>query len=348
MLTYVAGRPVSFNFWRSGEVQPVYPAKIISDRDFVAYGASKLLEFFLEQNPQFPFKYCIDLKSEKDHIAGLPVHRTLDAARDRFVVVFAVSSEGLQQIFATLVRNGMRYKRDFILYSDLMFDGFAAKLKKEFQIDSDQESLERISGLVLNTLKPHHTTILGTLMISDLLSSVQAKGIPGDVLEVGAYEGGNALSLITAGAVPPDRMYFIMDSFEGFPDLSSNDPTSKQKGDYKTAALYEEIFDKFAIHSRVSVVKGFVPDSFARLPARSTFCLSFYDCDLYQPAKDTFAYAWERTSAGGYMVVHDYFAGKGGYTGVKTATTEFFGNRADGKLVEFYENTCAVIQKISN
>lgn len=70
----------------------------------------------------------------------------------------------------------------------------------------------------------------------------------------------------------------------------------------------------------------------------------FYDCDLYQPALDTFEYFWDKIIPGGFMLVHDYIAEEGGFTGVKKATDEFF--KPKGVVIHpIWETTMALITK---
>ena len=68
----------------------------------------------------------------------------------------------------------------------------------------------------------------------------------------------------------------------------------------------------FSVLEQVKVIKGFIPGTFSQLPANKAYSLVFYDCDLYQPALDTFEYFWGRVSHGGIVLVHDYFSSLAG------------------------------------
>ena len=195
---------------------------------------------------------------------------------------------------------------------------------------------------MLNSIKPHHTTVLGTVLLDAVVNQIHQASVPGAIMEVGAYEGGNALALLILNPITAGRRYYVMDSFEGFPEISDCDPSRVRAGDYATKTPYEQILNGFAGFDNTLVIKGFVPESFANLPENSVFSLVFYDCDLYQPALDTFKFAWDKLSPGGYMVVHDYCAEAGGFEGVKAAVDEYFGKAI---VVPFPENTMAVIQK---
>ena len=140
------------------------------------------------------------------------------------------------------------------------------------------------------------------------------------------------------------RPFYIFDSFEGFPELSQNDPETKKAGDYKIETSYENILDNFSMFPFAHVIKGFVPGTFSSLPKHERYGLVFYDCDLYDPALATFEYFWDRLMPGGYMLIHDYVAEKGGFLGVRKATDEFFKPR-NIAVQEFWENTMGLAIK---
>ena len=70
----------------------------------------------------------------------------------------------------------------------------------------------------------------------------------------------------------------------------------------------------------------------------------FYDCDLYQPALDTYAFFWERIEKGGMLIIHDNIATSNGWTGVRKATKEFFGPK-NIIFHDFWETTMSVVFK---
>lgn len=315
---------------------------------YLAWGASKLLELYLEDNPGHEFAVCVDSYSTRADICGVPVVRpeSIDFAKldGKVIVVFAASSTAVQAIFSILTRKGLRYRKDFELYSSFLFHDFAERARTAFGLAIGDDACRRYEAFVLNSIKPHHTTILGTVLIDAMMEQIDRTAIPGAIAEVGAFEGGNALALLTLNRCLSDRRYYVMDSFEGFPEISTQDPSAFGLGDYATKTPFEQIVNGFCEFDNVIVVKGFVPDSFSLLPDDIRFSLVFYDCDLYQPALDTFRFAWDRLNPGGYMVVHDYCAEAGGFEGVKVAVHEYF-DTLPVTMVDFPQNTMAVIRK---
>jgi hypothetical protein len=70
----------------------------------------------------------------------------------------------------------------------------------------------------------------------------------------------------------------------------------------------------------------------------------FYDCDLYQPALDTYAYFWERLEPGGMIIIHDNVATPRGWNGVRKATNQFF-DPLSVPIHDLWETTMSVVQK---
>lgn len=317
---------------------------------YVAWSASKLLEIYLAKKEDHGFIACVDSNSTKFAIEGVPVIRpddvNFDQLQDVVIVIFAVTSAGMQAISRLLTSKGLRYGMDFILCSTLYFPDFAQKLYLNFGLCVDKETCMRYEAFVLNSIKSHHTTVLGTVLLDSIISSTSLASVPGMILEVGAYEGGNALALLMLNKAVSSRQYCMIDSFEGFPEISENDPTDYGAGYYATKTPFEQIVNDFSGFDNTMVIKGFVPSAFSNLPEDAVFSLVFYDCDLYQPAIDTFKFSWDRLSPGGYMIVHDYCAEVGGFKGVKAAVNEYFVG-LQVTVVDFFENTMAVIQKPS-
>ncbi|MGZ4991977.1 MAG: TylF/MycF/NovP-related O-methyltransferase [Methylobacter sp.] len=315
---------------------------------YIAWGAGKLLELYVAEKKDHGVISCIDSNSTRSNILGVPVVRpddinfgNLDGA---VIVIFAISSAAVQSIFQILTLKGLKYGKDFILYSALFFFDFAEKLYFDFGLQVDKDTCRQYEAFVLNSIKPHHTTVLGTVLLDAVINRIHQESVPGMFMEVGAFEGGNALALLMLNKHAASRRYYVMDSFEGFPEVSDLDPSRCGAGDYATKTPYEQILNGFAEFDNIEVIRGFVPTSFANLPEDSVFSLVFYDCDLYLPALDTFKFAWNKLSPGGYMVVHDYCSETGGYEGVKAAVDEYF-EGLPVTVVDFFENTMAVIQK---
>ncbi|MFH1890122.1 MAG: TylF/MycF/NovP-related O-methyltransferase [Candidatus Kuenenbacteria bacterium] len=313
----------------------------------IAWGTSKLLKMYLENNKSNQFSYCIDDFSRQKSIYGLPIVKSNILKKEKRgsfqIVIFAVSNRSLQEISQKLNQMGISYSQDFIYYSDFFYKQFLAKAKKNLNIKFNPQTYKYALSYTLNSSTLIHTTILGTWLFLDLLKATST--IKGSIAEVGIFQGGNALCALHFTANNKHhKKFYLLDSFEGFAKPSFFDPQKCKKGDYKIETTYQQIVDTFAPFNNTKLIKGFVPMAFKQIPSNKKFSLVFYDCDLYQPALDSFEYFWPKITKGGYLLIHDYHAEKGGFEGVRQATDEFFKNKKVS-INSFYENTMAVIKK---
>ncbi|PIT86859.1 MAG: hypothetical protein COU33_00835 [Candidatus Magasanikbacteria bacterium CG10_big_fil_rev_8_21_14_0_10_43_6] len=321
------------------------------NKKVIAWGTSKLLELYLKhaENPQIA--YVLDSNHEKQGAMfnGLETFlpgKLLEESPDEVVVViFAVSNHAVQSILAALNTYGYALHKNVLLYSDVFYESFSKKMKKKFDIDLHVDTYHFVKSFYLSTKFPIHTTILGSFLLLEIVSKILAKGEEGQsIAEVGAFNCGNALLISQYLTQHRSVPFYIFDSFEGFPELTKYDPQNRGAGDYNIESTYEYIIDNFSFFSKAKIIKGFVPETFSEIDQGEMFSVVFYDCDLYKPALDTFAFFWDRIVPGGYLVIHDYIVEDGGFTGVEKATSEFFSDK--NIVVEtFWENTMAVIKK---
>ena len=319
------------------------------DKKVVAWGANKLLQFYVRNTPQHKVSYIVDSNKELQgkRCAGLEVRSPdeikIENLNSTIIILFPVSHTAIQSILGELHTRGFILNTNVFLYADVFYASFERKFKSVLKQDVRRPLYDFVKAFSLSTKVPIHTTLLGNMLFLELLDAMRNENM--NIAEVGAYHGGNALIALLhlAGQLkrPP---FYIFDSFEGFPDLSAFDPHHKKKGDYKIEGTFENIRDTLSIFPNARVIKGFVPETFSQLPKNAQYGLVFYDCDLYEPALSTFKYFWDRIIPGGFLMIHDYVAEEGGFTGVKQATDEFFKGK-DVTINVFWENTSAVVVK---
>lgn len=312
----------------------------------IAWGTSKLFWLYLQHSGDRDWQYVIDDFTDRTDFEGIPVRRSAELRNEKIgnygLYIFAVSNDSICAILAKLAGYGLELGRGVHLYSDLFSESFAAIVKSSLGWKVDRNLLSFAVSATLNSRKAVHTTICGSWLFLESLRNL--KNVAGDIAEVGCFEGGNALLSLQSPVWHHDRRYVLFDSFEGFPELSPHDPTTNRPGDYATKKLFGEIVAPFSVYREVDIIKGFVPGTFARIPADRRFSLVFYDCDLYQPALDTFAFFWDRLERDGLILIHDYFAQPGGFHGVRDATIEFF--RPQGvEIIPFWHTTMAAVRK---
>jgi O-methyltransferase len=153
-----------------------------------------------------------------------------------------------------------------------------------------------------------------------LARDVERLGIPGALLDCGAWNGGSS-ALLSAGA--PSRAVWAFDSFEGLPPPGPIDKYADVDWIDNCRAAEEnvrEAFCRFAYPERLHVVKGWFaltfPQAAADIPA---VALLHADADWYDSILLTLETFYPRVSRGGYVVIDDYNFWKGAHE----ATEEF-------------------------
>lgn len=311
----------------------------------VAYGCSKLLHLYLDHTGD-RFDCVVDANYSQsafhDHNVVRPDRFATEySPANTEVFIFAVSNSALTSIISFLAKLAFQLGKQAHLYSKLFSQSFQDAAYSQLSWMLDERDLLYATSFTLNSRKPVHTTLCGSWLF--LAALRQTKSVDGHIAEVGAYEGGNALCALQSTAWS-QKNFYLFDSFEGFPDLSPLDPANFHKGDYQPINTLSEILAPLVLFPEAKVIKGFVPETFSQLDPAAHYSLVFYDCDLYQPALDTFNYFWDRISPGGILLVHDYFSEPGGFTGVKDATDAFF-KGAPCKRAAFWQSTMAVYVK---
>ena len=160
--------------------------------------------------------------------------------------------------------------------------------------------------------------------------SLLARNIIGDFAELGVYKGNSAKLF---HALAPDKKLYLFDTFEGFSELDSKvDPAYSGEGSlssFKDTSL--DYVRKFiGAHENVIYCKGYFPDTAALVPMETKFAFVHLDCDLYRPTKAGCEFFYPRLTAGGMLVVHDYYSG---WPGVTKAVDDFFANKPESPII---------------
>jgi len=139
----------------------------------------------------------------------------------------------------------------------------------------------------------------------------QARHVPGEVIECGAYRGATSLLLAVLGRHNhlPQKV-LILDTFFGMPSVSSYD-LSRQPGEFRPSTDQVEMIHRQAeslgVADRVEVHKGLFNDTFSVLKQRDLrFAFVHIDANIYQGTLDACAFTIPRAAPGGMVVFDDY------------------------------------------
>lgn len=132
------------------------------------------------------------------------------------------------------------------------------------------------------------------------LKRIEADHIPGQVAEVGVYQG---LMSRFIHQLVPERRFYLFDTFTGFPtqDLEATNTDDQRFRDTSIAIVMHNIGSQ----RNIIIKQGYVPETFAGLEDEQ-FAFVLLDVDLYNPTISSLEFFYPRLSAGGYLMVHDY------------------------------------------
>jgi len=160
------------------------------------------------------------------------------------------------------------------------------------------------------------------------------KKVPGDIAEVGVYQGGSAKIICAAKG---DRRLHLFDTFEGLPKVDEVDAVWPfYEG--KFAASYENVRKYLNDESNVFFYKGIFPGTSGPVQDH-TFSLVNLDVDTYESTKQCLLFFYNRMSPGGIIISHDYLTAPG----VQKAFDEFFTDKPE-PVIETAGSQCLVVK----
>jgi O-methyltransferase len=140
-----------------------------------------------------------------------------------------------------------------------------------------------------------------------LARDVERCGIPGALLDCGAWNGGSS-ALLSAGA--PSREVWAFDSFVGLPPPGPHDGSPNVDWIDNCRAEEQnvrEAFRHFAHPERLRVVRGWFVDTFPKVaPEIPAVALLHADGDWYDSVFLTLETFYSKVTRGGYVVIDDY------------------------------------------
>lgn len=165
-----------------------------------------------------------------------------------------------------------------------------------------------------------------------LAQRIEEKRIPGDVIECGVCNGGTAAILARlASRSRLNRTVWLLDSFQGMPEVTEHDGVS---ADGRTARSHvgQEVGDIHRVQrvlrqagaklDRVRIVPGWFQDTFPTVTAKQVALLNI-DADWYESVALCLNTFYDRVAMGGFISIDDY----GHWPGCKKAVDEFFARR---------------------
>lgn len=166
-----------------------------------------------------------------------------------------------------------------------------------------------------------------------LAQQIEEKGIPGDVVECGVWNGGSAALLAaTATRSQFKRTVWLLDSFEGFPACTEKDGVSLRDNlvakefTGKIVGNIQEVKDVLTLvgadTDQVKILPGWFKDTLPRVTSEKIALLNI-DADWYASVKEVLEALYDRVVPGGFVSFDDY----GFWPGCRAAVDEFVAAR---------------------
>jgi hypothetical protein len=150
-----------------------------------------------------------------------------------------------------------------------------------------------------------------------LVEDVIARGVPGDLIEAGAWRGGATIymrAVLKAHDVE-DRVVWVADSFEGLPSpkieqypmdgRASVRDLHKQNELAVSLEVVKRNFERYGLlDDQVKFLKGWFSDTLPTAPIEKLAVLRI-DGDMYESTMDALTSLYPKLSPGGYVVLDD-------------------------------------------
>lgn len=176
--------------------------------------------------------------------------------------------------------------------------------------------------------------------LNALALGVMERGIPGDFVECGVFNGGSAAAAACA-IRSSGRKLWLYDSFEGMPETTAAD------GPAAADFIGKCVGDEANVHAamrlarfpeeRYVIRKGWFQDTFTTGPMPGSIAFLHIDADWYDSVQLALVTFYDRVSTGGVIILDDF----GHWEGCREAFYDFAAERDVKPLLERFGHTQA-------
>jgi O-methyltransferase len=207
--------------------------------------------------------------------------------------------------------------------------------------------IENIIGYCNNPLDDAMVDSVRLLNIYHLLNQTMFFNVAGDVVELGCHNGcsGILIKMIMEFNKTNKKLH-LYDSFEGLPDFSEKDKSSRKRDGYFDLGRQDTIMNNFKKYSLGLPIihKGWFEDT---LPTKLPETISFahLDGDVYSSIKESLEFVYPKMAKNGIIIVDDYDESDSScFPGCATAVNEFFQDKKEKVIPlsfkKFYRYSC--------
>jgi O-methyltransferase len=193
--------------------------------------------------------------------------------------------------------------------------GFVLARKMEIRPETFSESPPPYNPVADTLIGPQ-----GLQNIRDCVEDVLDRGIPGDLIEAGAWRGGATVFMRALLQVRGDtaRTVWVADSFQGMPTPGALGHEADIDEEYWAELTWLDIpldqvkrtFERYGLlDERVQFLTGWFGETLPSAPIEK-LALIRLDADMYGSTMDALTALYPRLSVGGYVIVDDYWLPK--------------------------------------
>ena len=174
--------------------------------------------------------------------------------------------------------------------------------------------------------------------IRECMETILTDGIPGDLIETGAWRGGACIYMraMLQAFGNTDKTVWVADSFEGLPEPDAATYSADAGDEHHTfeelAVSLEEVqsnFDQYGLlDDQVRFLKGWFKDTLPSAPIEQLAMLRL-DGDMYSSTIEAITALYDKVSVGGFVIVDDY----GAVPACQQAITDFRAQRGITDLI---------------
>jgi hypothetical protein len=181
------------------------------------------------------------------------------------------------------------------------------------------------------------------LLLLNIARVIREK-VPGDLAEIGIYQG-NTARILAEAARSSGRHLYLFDTFEGFHSQDLRGPhRAGVPGHFGDTSL--ETVKAFVSTHGVEYIVGRFPESLTQRPMPRQFSVVHLDCDLHDPMLAGLTFFYPRLSPGGLLILHDYSSGH--WTGGCQAIDAFMADKPERLVLMPDKSGTAIMIKSSS
>ena len=202
------------------------------------------------------------------------------------------------------------------------------------------------------------SNVLNAIYWWEYFREISFHEIDGDIVECGVGRGRSLITLatinnyISSANDVEKRRIFALDSFEGFPEPTSFDVSTRnpKKGEWSSSPnnqfeyspdALQTVLKKAGLNEDIIFIKGFFKETTKNLSIERISILHL-DGDLYESIRDPLNNLWSKVSLGGVIVLDDYlFKGEESesFPGARKAVMDFLEENSSFKYLESLRGT---------